>query len=284
MLALTNITVSIKIRTLPNHGITMSTIGELVRKEKEIIKKIANNYESNLPVELHVARRNLLMACSTLAFLMLVVLDSGNHSVNFAFFVKTEVSVETLMFLLAFTSSYLYLRFRALVKIGLLRAHEKSQIDYVFQVSLDKFNQELQRKIDALDSTSRGFHSRFQFNSCSCAGEYLKATPQTEFNLHYRLDSKNWGKSSKEEIEDTLTALGMAPKYHTFSNGDSAITVDQSTQLNDVDLSHYKRIERYIRYTTNSLFVETLLPMCFYWLIMLSAASLVIHRGMSQYL
>ncbi|WP_305463302.1 hypothetical protein ACN08P_06670 [Photobacterium leiognathi subsp. mandapamensis] len=263
----------------------MTTIGNLVSKEKEIIKKIANNYESNLPSEFYVARRNLLVACSTLAFLMVTSLENGKPFIKFNFFVNTEISIETLIFMLALTCSYFYFRFRALAKVGLFRTHEKSQIDYVLQVSLDKFNQELQRKIDALYGTSRGSYPWFQFNSCSDTGEYrTKATPQTYFTVHYRLDSKHWGKWTKEEIEDTLNILGMTPKYHSFSNGASAITVDQTTQLNDVDLSHYKRIERYIRYATNSLFMETLLPMCFYWLMLFSAASLAIYRGMSQYL
>ncbi|MEZ9471197.1 hypothetical protein BCS71_10745 [Vibrio lentus] len=260
----------------------MTTIGNLVSKEKEIIKKIANNYESNLPSEFYVARRNLLVACSTLAFLMVTALESGKPFIKFTFFVNTEISVETLIFMLVLTCSYFYFRFRALAKIGLFKTHEKSQIDYVLQVSLEKFNQTLQKKIDALYGTSSGSYPRFQFNLCSDTGEYrIKATPQTYFTIHYRLDSKHWGKWTKEEIEDTLNILGMKPKYHRFTDGCSAITVDQTTQLDHIDLSHYKRIERYIRYATNSLFIETLFPMCFYWLLMLSATSLVSYRCIS---
>lgn len=225
------------------------------------------------------------MACSTLTFLMVTALESGKPFIKFTFFVNTEISVETLIFMLALTCSYFYFRFRALVKIGLFRAHETSQIDYVHQVSLDKFNEALQRKIAALNDTSRGSSPRFQFNSCSAAN-ILNTEQQRHpsFTVHYRLDSKNWGEWTKEEIEETLNRLGMMPKYHSFDNGAAAITVDQTTQLDHIDLSHYKRIERYIRYTTNSLFMETLLPMCFYWLTMLSATSLVIYRCISQYL
>lgn len=264
---------------------TMTTIGALFSKEKEIIKTIANNYEINLSSEFYVARRNLLVACSTLTFLMVTALESGKPFIKFTFFVNTEISVETLIFMLALTCSYFYFRFRALAKIGLLRAHEKSQIDYVHQVSLDKFNKALQRKIDALNGTPRAWSPRFQFNSCSAAN-ILDTEQQRHpsFTVHYRFDSENWFEWTKEEIEETLLRLGMTPKYHNFDNGSAAITVDQTIQLDHIDLSHYKRIERYITYTTKSLFMETLLPMCFYWLTLLSATSLVVYRCISQYL
>lgn len=274
---MTIIKVSFNIFFLLNNGMTMVTIGKLLSNEKQIIKEIADNYESNLTSEFYVARRNLMVACGILAFLMLAVLESGQLSIEFTFFVKTPINVGILVFMLVLTCSYFYMRFSALAKVGLLRTHEKSQIKYLEQVSLDKFNQSLQRKIEALHSASRDSYPRFQFNSCSI-NDIAKATAQTDLTVHYRFDSKHWGKITKDEIEETMNILAMTPKYHSFDNGDSAITVEQTIQLDHIDLSHYKRIERYMKYVTKSLFIETLLPRCFYCLIMLFAASLYIYR------
>ncbi|WP_281546095.1 hypothetical protein [Grimontia sp. SpTr1] len=244
----------------------MKTLGQLIRTENQILRVIAKKYEESLSDEFYIARRNLLLACSALIFLTVAVLEKCLNDVELALIIKAKVSSETVFLLLAIACTYFYFRFRALGNVSLINAHERSYVDYVSLICLDKFNAQLDRQLEALSCGSNQNYPQFRFNDCcSNLSASSTATPNSYFEVHLRLDSKHMKGFKKEEIEKALEVLGESPSYHTFDNGEFALTIDKSVHLNFFELSQYQRIERYMLCAKQSLFIETVLPSILFW-------------------